>query len=288
MYLCYVDESGHNGKKFNPSQPVQVLCGALIDATKIHKTQRELNLILHFLHKKGIPLSELKASDAYRGRKHWGAVKPAARQKLFELVLDWAHARSCKYIVCPIDTRKFFDKRAGGCPMSARLGYPYEAGALNVLMAIQRHQAGKRNNKGKTIVTFDEQHGHDENLIRILEGDLSFTDAYTRYVIRPRVRSPERRFNQIVDVPHFSKSHLSMLIQIADWAAFIVAQYLHLATYGFPEKYPGELMVLKAWYEMVGRDAITHTCVEPPGSDPTCTYYRELRPNGWVAREWPA
>ena len=48
MYICYVDESGHNGKKFNPAQPVQVLCGALVDVTKIHKTQRELSLLLRF------------------------------------------------------------------------------------------------------------------------------------------------------------------------------------------------------------------------------------------------
>lgn len=27
MYVCYIDESGHCGKKYNPKQPVEVLCG---------------------------------------------------------------------------------------------------------------------------------------------------------------------------------------------------------------------------------------------------------------------
>jgi len=60
MYVCYVDESGHNGKKYNPKQPVEVLCGVLTDVTKLFKTQRELAIILKFLQKKAFPYLSLK------------------------------------------------------------------------------------------------------------------------------------------------------------------------------------------------------------------------------------
>lgn len=285
MYICYVDESGHNGKKHNPDQPVQVLCGTLVDVTKIHKTQRELNLLLKFLGKHGIPIAELKASDAYRGRKHWSAVKPGTRDKIFEMILNWARERSCKFIVCPIDTGLFFARKAMGCPIATRLEFPYEAGALNVLVAIQRHQVSKKNNKGKTIVVFDEQHGHDDNLIRLLEGDLSFTDCCTGYVVPKRAKG-ERRLDQVIDAPHFSKSHLSILIQIADWAGFITSTYLNLAAYKHPEKYPGELAKLAGWHQAVGDGLVFHTSIDPPGKGPLNTFFRDMRPPGWTAKKW--
>ncbi len=284
MYMCYVDESGHNGKKYNPDQPVQVLCGVLIDITKINKTQKELDLILRFLNKKGIPITELKASDAYRGRKHWGNVKPQIRDKIFRIVLDWAKSRSCKFIVSPIDTKLFFDLKASQCTISSLLQYPYEAGALNILLAIQKINFNKPRNKGKTIVVFDEQHGHDENLIKILEGDLSFTDPYTGHNSNSKKLEP--RLNQIIDIPHFSKSHLSVLIQVADWAAFIIAQYLLLTSYGHLEKYSGELEKIKTWYDAIGECLVSHTSIDPPIKAPICEYYRSIRPSGWSPKKW--
>lgn len=152
MYICYIDESGHCGKKVNPDQPVHVMCGVLSDLTKVFKTQREHAAILSELNKIGIPLSELKGSDAYRGRKHWCDVPAQMRDTLYEAILDWAADRSCKFVVCPIDSTTFFARKADGCQNSAKLHFPYEAAALNVLLAIQRHQQGKKNNKGKTVV----------------------------------------------------------------------------------------------------------------------------------------
>ncbi len=241
MYVCYVDESGHCGKKYNSVQPVEVLCGVVSDATKLFKTQRELAVIVKFLNKKGIPLTELKASDAYRGRKHWSGVEPRVRDKIFEFMLKWAKDRSCKFVVCPIDSKVFFDLKADGCAISGMLRHPYEAGALNLILAVQRHQSGRRNNKGKTLVIFDEQSGHDLNLLNIMGNDLTFTDGYTGYKPKPRAKNQDPRLNEIIDVPHFSKSHLTVLIQLADWIAFIVNTYLLLKVYGHTEKYPGEL-----------------------------------------------
>lgn len=64
MYICYVDESGHCGVKEAPAQPVEVLCGVITDLAKLTKTQREHSELLTDLG-----IAEMKASDAYRGRK---------------------------------------------------------------------------------------------------------------------------------------------------------------------------------------------------------------------------
>lgn len=281
MYICYVDESGHCGRKRNPRQPVEVLCGVLTDITKLAKTQREHSALL-----RDLGLGELKSAEAYRGRKEWGSVKPAERDALFEKVMGWADERKSKFVVCPIDSDRFFrDKEAGGA-FSDLLQYPYEAGALNILLALERHQKTKRSNKGKTIVIFDEQQEHDQSLLKILAGDLSFTDDYTGFVPKPRRKNPPARLEQIIDVPHFSKSHLSVLIQIADLVAFIVNHYLKLAKYGVAESYEGELEKLTRWYRLVGDNRIRHTATDPPGGG-ISQYFREsMRPPGWSAREW--
>jgi hypothetical protein len=286
MYVCYVDESGHCGKKYNADQPVEVLCGVLTDVSKLFKTQREHSEILQILNEREIPLEELKANEAYRGRKSWADVPPEVRDRVFELVLQWAHERSCKYVVCPIDSKKFFDQKKTGCDVSKSLCHPYETGAMNIVLAIERLHKSKKNNKGKTLIIFDEQNNHDKNILTILEDDLSFTDPYTGYKEKPRAKNQVQRLNQIIDVPHFSKSHLSVMIQIADWVAFVVNKYLLLTCYGEKEKYDGELDKITRWYETIGECKVTHTAIDPPGNDFICSFFRDLRPDNWTAKDW--
>ena len=286
MYICYVDESGHCGQKFNPEQPVEVLCGVRTDITKLFKTQRQHAAIIQILQENGIPLSELKACDTYAGRKQWAGVPPEVRDRMFELVLEWADARFCKFTVCPIDCVEFFERKENGCEISNRFCYPYEAGAINIVLSLQRLHRSMKSNKGKTLLVFDEQQAHDKNILHILEGDLSFTDGYTGYQPKPRAKQQPSRLDQIIDVPHFSKSHLSVLIQLADWTAFIANKYLLLTVYGQEEKYIGEFKMIEEWYAYIGDNRITHTAIDPPGKDPLCLYFRSIRPPGWSAKDW--
>lgn len=286
MYSCYVDESGHCGKKYNPDQPVEVLAGVLTDVSKLFKTQREQTEIIGILRARGIALTELKASDAYRGRKHWSKIDAKTRDRLFELILAWVEDRQCKFIICPIDSNRFFQEKKGGCDLSDNFGSPYETGAVNVALAIERLHRGKGNNKGKTFIIFDEQHDHDANVLRLLSDNLEFTDGYTGYKPKPRAKIQPARLAQIVDVPYFSKSHLASVIQLADWAAFVVSLYLLLTVYGQKEKYSGELRKIEKWYQIIGNNLVSHTAIDPPGKDRLCQYYRNIRPAGWSAKQW--
>lgn len=286
MYICYGDESGHCGKKLNPGQPVQVMCGVLNNLTKLSKTQREHAKILSILNGDGIPLAELKGSEAYRGRGAWKKVPSNRRDSLYESILDWAAERACKFIVCPIDSATFFRAKGNGCNDSMRFCFPYEASAMNVLLALQRCQQSMNKNKGRTIVIFDEQSNHDVNLLRLLSGDLVFTDSYTGYDAKSKSKSKPDRFDQIVDVPHFSKSHLTVLIQIADWAAFVVNKYLLLTVYKHREAYKGELKKIEAWYKRVGESLIIRTAIDPPGQNGLPAYFKSMRPSGWTAKKW--
>ena len=284
MKICYVDESGHCGRKYNRDQPVQVLCGVITDISKLFKTQKEHAKIIQILNdfKLKVPLSELKASDIYRGRKGWSGVEPGLRDGVFETILAWAEKSKCKFIVCPIDSESFFTHKENDCVFSEKFQYPYEAGAFNIILAIQRRNKSIKHNKGRTIIIFDEQKRHDENILKIIEGDLSFTDGFAGY--KPGDKQPPR-LDQVIDVPHFSKSHLAVLIQLADWAAFIVARYLLLTSYGNKESYKKEKDKIENWYTKIGENLIPPTCIDVSGKDPLCTYFREIRPNGWTSKK---
>jgi hypothetical protein len=285
MYVCYADDSGHCGKRFHPDQPVQVVAGVVADIARLHKTQREQKEILDILRARGNPASGLKAADTYSGRREWKGVAPEVRRSVFDLLLDWAAKRKCRIIVSPIDTGRFFDRKLSGCDYSIWCGFPYEAGALNILLSLQRHHAAtKTKNKGKTLVVFDEHTGHDQHLLDILSGDLAVTDDFTGYSAKRKDARP--RLDQIMDVPHFSKSHLSIPIQLADCAAYVVRSYLLLSVFGRRERYAGEYAVIERWYKRIGKLSWPANCVDPPRKGGLCGYYKELRPAGWTPQKW--
>lgn len=288
MYACYVDESGHCGATYDKNQPIEVVCGVMTDVTKLFKTQREHARMLSELNRLGIPVGELKASEAYAGRRAWSNVTAKDRDAFFQGMFSWFEDRCCKCIACPIDSGRFFAQKDDGSGMAAKLSQPYVAGAFNVLLAIQRLHRAKKSNKGKTIVVFDEQRTADEILLNLLQQDLSFTDGYTGYKVRPRAKTQQPRLDQIVDAPYFSKSHLVVLIQLADFAAYTISRHLQITTYKSAERYKGEAKKIASWYGKLGSCSVTHTALSPSPNDSLTTFLSDVRPSGWDPRSWVA
>ena len=286
MYVCYVDESGHTGEKLDPNQPVEVVCGVLTDITKLFKTQRELSELMQVLKDKGISVDELKARQVYGGRGSWKNVDGDLRHDIFEILLKWAIERKCKFIICPIDSKKFFDAKKNNCAYSKLLKHPYEAGAINVTLAIQRAHGSKKNNKGKTFIIFDEQAKHDKHVGNLVTKHIHHFDDVYGFSPSPRLKYQPERLDAIVDVPLFSKSNASILIQVADMVAFVVNQYLKLKVYDFEESYTGEKKRIGKWYKTIGDNVLAHTAIDPPGKDASCVYFRDIRPDGWSAKSW--
>jgi hypothetical protein len=286
MKACYIDESGHCGKTYNPDQPVEVIVGVMTDFYGLFKTQREQDGIIKKLNDLNIPIAELKASQMYRGRGSWHGIDYKARYNVMEQILQWSADRKCKFIVSPIDGDRFFTRKKGGCQISQLVHFPYESGAFNTILAVQRMNDGEGNNKGKTVMVFDEQSDHDGRILNLLDSDLTFTDGFTGYVYKPKSKNNPPRLGEVVDVPFFSKSHLSKAIQLADLAAFVVNKYLLLTVYGQAEKFPGELELITKWYLIIGEQRITHTHVNPKACDDLTTFYHEIRPDGWTYKKW--
>jgi hypothetical protein len=290
MYFCYVDESGHCGTKHDPNQPVEVLVGVISDATKIHKTNREhANFLKTLLHHHNIEVSELKAAQIFRGRKEWNSVPADVRKQVFRDLLKWVNDRSCKLVVCPIHSEKYFELKAARDQFANRFYFPYEAGAINVLLSLQRMKYGSQKNKGKTVVIFDEEGEHDRRLIKILSEDLSYTDQFTQIELpRKKEKHAEiERLCQVIDIPFFSKSEHSQLIQIADLVAFVVSRYIQIKSFNMAQAFGDELTVIEEFYFGIRNSLVPPAHINPPvKNDPLAQFYQSVRPAGWVPQKW--
>lgn len=286
MFLCYVDESGHCGRRYNQSQPVEVLAGVLINVYKLKKTLREQTELLELLQNNEIPVDEFKASDMYRGRHAWEDVDPQVRVAVFDYLLTWMKDRACKLAVSPVDAQALFTLNKKGNKIANLLKFPFEACALNVVLAIQREHRNKKRNKGNTIFIFDEQHDHSDHLLELFDRDLGYTDEYVLYKPKPRAKKQPERLDQIIDVPHFTKSHLALPVQLADAVAFIVRRHLEITEYEFAQRYESEDQQIADWYKKVAECMIKHTSIDPPikDNDPLCNFYKDVRPGNWSAR----
>ena len=286
MYILYADESGHCGRKFNPHQPVELIAGVITDFTKLFKTQKEQRYLTSIIKEFGVDISELKAQEMYGGRKGWEKISPIRRDEIFNTILEWINERQCKIFLCPIDSQKFFDLKSQKHSIAELLQYPYEAAAVNLILAAQRLKSGTKNNKGKTVIVFDEQQDHDKNIVSLFENDLSFTDGYTGYIAKPRAKIQPERFDQIVDIPFFSKSHLAILTQLADIVAFIASKDILLNYYQVEEKYEGEKEKFRQWSAKIKSCMVNHLNINPNGKTALEEFYKQVRPIGWNPKKW--
>jgi hypothetical protein len=286
MYILYADESGHCGKKFNPHQPIELMAGVLTDFTKLFKTQKEQRYLTSIIREINVDMSELKAQEIYGGRNGWEKITPQRRDNIFETILEWINDRQCKLFICPIDSNKFFNLKASKDLFAEKFQFPYETAALNLICGIQRLKNGTKNNKGKTVVVFDEQQDHDKNIMSTFESDLEYTDGYTGFKPKPRAKQPPERFDQIVDIPFFSKSHLAIMTQLADIVAFVSAKDILMNYYAVPEKYPGEAEKISKWSTKIKSCMVHHLNIDPNGKSDLERFFKRVRPDNWTAKTW--
>lgn len=260
MFLCYVDESGYNGKKFNPAQPVQTMAGIFPNLYNFHKSDAEFKKVFEIINQK-IPIDEIKATEIYRGRKSWKEIKPAIRDKVIEFYIKWICDRNHKFIITAIDNKQFFRiKKANSEHVFFKLfPYPWLLSAFHLSLVIQKCNRCKRGNKGKTILVFDEQDAFEEALCELIFDPPDFIDEYVKF----EKKKEKERLNQIVDSAYFVKSHHSSMAQVVDILSFLYRLYLELNHYGFDEAYDGEREKISTWISMVQNKFISYTAIYP-------------------------
>jgi hypothetical protein len=249
MFLCYGDESGFNGRAFNPDQPVQVVGAICPNVYNLHRTEDEFNLNMDILHQNNISVDELKAEQIYRGRGPWRNVHHRFRDQFIESYLVWIRDRKHTILISAVDNGKYFEfaNSYPDHPCIQALPYPYLAGALHVAMMVQKMNRGQAKNKGRTILIFDEQKDFERAVADLIYNPPDFTDSFCNYVSG----KDKARFGQIVDTAYFVSSHHSCMAQLADTISYITRLYFELNHYGFNEAYDGEREKINRWYQII-------------------------------------
>jgi len=260
MYLCYVDESGFNGKKYNQAQPVQTMIGIFPNVYNYHKSDSEFKKVFEIISQ-NIPIKELKAADIYRGRKRWKEINPEIRDRVIDYYINWICERNHNFIVTAIDNKKFFElkKHNNEHIFFKHFPYPWILSAFQIALVIQKLNRNKPKNKGKTLLIFDEEDIFADHLCELIHSPPEFIDEFVKF----EQKREGVRLNQIIDSAYFVKSHHSSMAQVVDILAFIYRLHLELNFYGLVEAYDGEREKINNWISLVQNKFIRYSVIYP-------------------------
>lgn len=270
MHFCYVDETGNDDKS-----PVLVMVGIVIDATKLRRTQEEFGKIFENLcGLTGRSLKELKSTDILPGKRTWQGVDGEVRSTVVENICDWVSTRSHKIAFAAID-RSLHKASAPGCP---ELRDEWQAGAVHVLLQLQRYGQRKPAGKGRTVVIIDNNPAGVAALSKLVVSPPAWTDDYYGR------GKKEPALSMIIDTPFAVESHHVLMIQVADVIAGILRRSAELEAYARPEKYGGERVQYAEWIGLLSRSLLGNEHRWGSGNKSECAeWYRSLAPASLLA-----
>jgi hypothetical protein len=277
MYLCYADESGFNGKKYNPKQPVQVMAAICPNVYNFHRTDSEFKEVFNLISRK-IPINELKGEQIYRGKGSWHNVSSELRDKVIEYYLNWLIDRKHKLIITAIDNKAFFDlqKRNPENQHFSAIPYPYLLAGLHLAMVIQKVHSSQDSNKGKTLLIFDEQDHFEDQLSDLIFNPPDFIDEFVHF----NPKKDKCRLCQIIDTAFFVKSHHSSMTQVVDIVAYLFRLHIEFKSYGSDEAYSGEAQKVARWISQIKSKLLPFKQIYPKGKTPFLQFLCNVKARG--------
>ncbi len=244
MKFVYVDESGDKTQG-----DVFVMAGLLIDAYRLRKYTAEFDGMLRdFLSRHPGSPQELKTKRFINGDGGWSAVDHEDRKAFLSDIADLG--TSCSRIYGVALSFVAFDGALEHPAEMPPFGTSHwVAAAMFVAALIQKKMQREPNNKGLTVLIFDDNKVDMPKVsARLYAADAWFDPLYQvkRSVRGSRkwvARKATDRFDHIINTAFATKSEHSSLVQVADAVAYIYRRHLELQT--IPEEWVGE----KAYYD---------------------------------------
>jgi hypothetical protein len=230
MKVCYIDESGNQSAE---GSPFFVMVGIVADAQRMSRTKEEFSGILEEVAAL-FPeaLKELKGSKIFNGQDRWRKVEPTTRKEIVRRLCEWIGERKHGLALAAID-RERFTNNVAGVPRELA-GDCWLAGAMHIVLQVQRAHQSIPKNKGQTFVIFDENKKKVDALPELLHRPPDWTDSYY-----DRGKKQEQ-LDQIVDSAFFVKSHHAGLTQVADVFSFVFRRHAELSDEHGEESFAGE------------------------------------------------
>ena len=233
MKFLYVDESGNrNDDKF------LTFFGVQIDAYKLKAAMRVARPILRDVAA-AFPgnLKELKTSRMVNGHGGWRRVNPDIRKRLFLRLCGFLSDVSGVGLTYILDRDRYAEHSGKDRPQWAVT--PWLTGAISIAMFAQSLNQTAKNNKGLTVLIFDDNEVELPKLSSFLvESCVDVDEFYGRSMTA-------EPFDHIVDTAFAIKSEQSELVQVSDACAYALRRKAELKLGGKQEEWEGELDLMR-------------------------------------------
>lgn len=267
MKFAYIDESGTG------DEPYAVMAGVIIDAQRMRPTKDDWGALLTELSIiTGKEVKEFHTRDFYAGNKPWRGLAGDKRGEIITTIFQWFAERRHQIFFSAIDKKRLKDEFSEH-PITNSLGSLWQILASHFALSIQRAHQSQKNNKGNTVLVFD---AHDKDQREFSEFIINPPDWADSYYSRTK---KQKRFDQIIDVPHFVDSHHVGMIQLADCISFFLRRHLELSDGKQVERYVGELDVVSNWVDSIMERCTSIAAIYPKRQRcRVAEYYYQLAP----------
>jgi len=239
MKFCYADESGTS------NEPYAVMVGLVVDAARMHVTKADWRDLLNALSEiAGREVSEIHTVDFYPGNTPWRGLPGDFRASVITAVFEWLAIRKHQIVYSAVDTQRFESAFRTEAP-AGDVETLWRFMALHISLALQKHHQTISNNKGNTVLIFDNEHREERGFVDLILNPPEWTDTYYTY------KSGQPRLDQIIDVPYFVDSCHVGLIQVADLISYFLRRHIEIQEGVIPPRYDGENRLVTGWAEMV-------------------------------------
>lgn len=228
MKFLYVDESGNN------SEPYLVFFGLYVDGYRLKKVMSMARPLLQAIadaYPENLP--ELKSTRLVNGVGAWRQVDANRRKALFRTLTRFVAEAGCHGYTYLLSRRAYSTLR-NRPPLPTWATNEWQTGAMSLCMFLQKDNNDVKNNKGLSVLIFDD---NQAELPRLSEFLLQSTPDVDEYYERKRRTEP---FDQIIDTAFSIKSDHSHLIQISDACAFALRRCAEIELAGKAEAWQGE------------------------------------------------
>ena len=145
------------------------------------------------------------------------------RPRIISLISEWISERKHKIVYTSVNKELYFKSQASDdIPKEINTIWKYLG--FHLVLAIQRYSQPEKENKGHTVLTFDNEEREEKRFIQLIKTLHAWSDEY---YAKEKNRS---QMDQIVDVPHFGDSKDFPLIPMADFPAFFFVATLKYKT----------------------------------------------------------
>jgi hypothetical protein len=244
MKLCYCDESGTG------DEPIAVMVGVLVDATRMHITKKDwCDLLAKLSELAGREITELHTRNFYAGNGPWRAIDGPRRAEIISAILEWLGERKHRLTFSSVCRAQYHAAYALQ-QIPDELNTLWRFLGFHLVLSLQKYCQKFEKNKGNTLLIFDNEQREQ----------MRFTDVLLRppewsgqYYEKKKKQEP---LDQVIDVPYFGDSQEVSLIQLADFLAFFLRRYAEIKENLVAARYPEEEERMAGWVSSLAKYSI--------------------------------